>query len=69
MKDESRMIHPSSFILYPVVGGLAQLGERFLCTEEASGSSPLTSMNPVWNRRHASSIPLVSGGIRFLSPD
>ncbi len=31
---------PSSF----QGGGLAQLGERFLCTEEVSGSSPLTSM-------------------------
>ena len=27
-------------------GGLAQLGERFLCKEDVSGSSPLTSTTP-----------------------
>ena len=30
-------------LLYIVYGGLAQLGERLLCTQEVSGSIPLVS--------------------------
>ncbi len=33
---------PDSFKLY-IYGGLAQMGERLLCTQEVSGSIPLVS--------------------------
>ena len=31
-------------IFYKIYGGLAQLGERLLCTQEVSGSIPLVSI-------------------------
>ncbi len=31
------------------LGAIAQLGERLLCTQEVSGSIPLSSTIPSWN--------------------
>lgn len=39
-----KQIHNSYFNLHPcIIGGVAQLGERLPCTQEAIGSNPFTS--------------------------
>ena len=36
------------FLGPPIIGGLAQLGERLICIQEVSGSIPLSSTNLVF---------------------
>src|SRR5207249_2185324 len=58
MKDAKRAA--SSFIRHTSsfrIGGLAQLGERLLCKEKVSGSSPLTSTNHCRDRLPTASSP------------
>ncbi len=41
--DGSSPSRPTTSLLMEAVGGVAQLGERLLCTQEVIGSIPVTS--------------------------